>query len=253
MRDNPTRARYLLFIAAMVYGVWVAMVVLPWWANGLIVFVGYKGFTTLTRNLRYWEKTMSEKEGRVIKMGGLIPKLLKANELAIGFWFGCALAFLSVCVAIVAIKPGLWKGGGGGFTVGAAAEGAGGRWWSSLVLMAEAAENTPALFMVSFSFIVLMIASWAVLVFVHRDPGVVYANRNVTYTDLLDEVAKTGQEPDPRKWCKTTLVKKPLRAKFDAPTGLLVARHDHYCIWLDTAVGFGNHRIFMVFVFCQGE
>jgi len=90
-----------------------------------------------------------------------------------------------------------------------------------------------------------------VLVFVFRDPGVCYSDRNLTYTDLLDEVAKTGSEPDPRKWCTTSLVRKPVRAKFDAPTGLLVARHDHYCIWLDTAVGFGNHRIFMVFVFFQ--
>jgi len=64
-------------------------------------------------------------------------------------------------------------------------------------------------------------------------------------------VAASGSEPDARKWCKTTLVRKPNRAKFDAPTGLLVARHDHYCIWLDTAVGHGNHRVFMVFVFFQ--
>ena len=73
---------------------------------------------------------MSEKEGRVIKMGGLIPKLLTANELARGFWFGCALAFLSVCIAIVVIKPNLLKGEGGSFTVGPVNEGAGGRWWS---------------------------------------------------------------------------------------------------------------------------
>ena len=95
-----------------------------------------------------------------------------------------------------------------------------------------------------------MILSWCLLVYVYRDPGCVYANRNQTYTELLSEVAQ-GSEPDARNWCKTTLVKKPLRAKFDAPTGLLVARHDHYCIWLDTAVGYGNHRVFMVFVFSQ--
>lgn len=26
---------------------------------------------------------------------------------------------------------------------------------------------------------------------------------------------------------------------------------DHYCVWLNNSVGFGNHRAFMVFLFVQ--
>jgi palmitoyltransferase len=119
------------------------------------------------------------------------------------------------------------------------------------VFVAEAAKQSPVLFATTSACVLLMIVSWAVLVYVYRDPGTVYEDRAKTYSQLFEDVASSGSEPDPRKWCTTTLVRKPLRAKYDAPTGLLVARHDHFCVWLDTAVGFGNHRVFMVFVFFQ--
>jgi len=30
--------------------------------------------------------------------------------------------------------------------------------------------------------------------------------------------------------------------------GFVVARFDHYCIWLNNSIGFGNHRTFMLFL-----
>jgi hypothetical protein len=57
---NGQSAGYLFFIAALVYGVWVAMVVLPWWVNGLVVFVGYKGFRTITMNILYIHKVLGD-------------------------------------------------------------------------------------------------------------------------------------------------------------------------------------------------
>ena len=158
MRDNPTRTGFLFLFAAIVYSIWAAMVVLPWWANGLIVLVCYRGWTGTANNIKYWEKAMTEREGRVIKMGGLLPKLMKANELAIGFWLGCALAFLSVCVGVVVIKPSFWEGGDVQFSTGEGSDVEGGRWWTSMVLIGEAAQNTPIVFGMCFACIVLMIA-----------------------------------------------------------------------------------------------
>ena len=42
-----------------------------------------------------------------------------------------------------------------------------------------------------------------------------------------------------------------LRSKYCAQTGFVIARMDHYCVWLNNSVGFGNHRTFMIFIFVQ--
>lgn len=41
---------------------------------------------------------------------------------------------------------------------------------------------------------------------------------------------------------------RPLRSKFDAETEHVVARFDHYCPWLNNAIGAGNYRSFVAFV-----
>ena len=60
-------------------------------------------------------------------------------------------------------------------------------------------------------------------------------------------------------FCRTTLVKKPIRyfiliyafnlliyidirSKYCTGSGFVVARMDHYCVWLNNCVGYGNHR-----------
>ena len=206
----------------------------------------------VNKRIAGFEKAMSKKEGRKVTADAPIPKLAKANEKAIGFWLGCAVAFLTISVTgkLIAADSKVALAKEGEFTLeGAEINDA--KYLRILRFISEAANKYPTLFVVCIILQALMILSWFVLVFITTDPGVVYADRNLTYSELLEEVTKTGQEPDTRKWCKTTLVKKPLRAKFDAPTGLLVARHDHYCVWLDTCVGFGNHRGFFVFLILQ--
>lgn len=60
------------------------------------------------------------------------------------------------------------------------------------------------------------------------------------------------QGPPPSRFsCRTTMVMKPIRSKYDASTGLLIARMDHYCIWLNCTIGFKNHRLFMSFLISQ--
>ena len=38
------------------------------------------------------------------------------------------------------------------------------------------------------------------------------------------------------------------RSKYCTHLGFVVARFDHYCIWLNNSIGFGNHRTFMLFL-----
>lgn len=51
-----------------------------------------------------------------------------------------------------------------------------------------------------------------------------------------------GSQPPSDVYCRTSLVHKPLRSKFCQHSGFVVARMDHYCVWLNNAVGYGNHR-----------
>lgn len=44
-------------------------------------------------------------------------------------------------------------------------------------------------------------------------------------------------------------VPRPPRAKYDVHTDRLVARFDHYCPWLNNAVGLSNHLPFVGFLF----
>jgi hypothetical protein len=242
-RANPTRFNYLMFFACLTMSVWGVFVFLPWYGTPLTILFLLWFNNTAKSNVKRLEKQMSKKAGAVVKLDGPIPKILSANEAAIGFWFGCAMVFLGVSLTALALDV-----PGDNFSVSDIETN---EYLSTFVFLAEAAKKTPYIFLAAFVCIIIMIISWVHLVFIQTDPGTVYTERSATYSELLEEVAQSGSAPDPRKWCATTLVKKPLRAKFDAPTGLLIARHDHYCIWLDAAVGFGNHRVFMVFVFFQ--
>lgn len=58
-----------------------------------------------------------------------------------------------------------------------------------------------------------------------------------------------GAIPDSDTFCRTTLVRKPIRSKYCTGSGFVVARMDHYCVWLNNSVGYGNHRAFYLFLF----
>nr|CCC92865.1 putative huntingtin interacting protein (HIP) [Trypanosoma congolense IL3000] len=44
------------------------------------------------------------------------------------------------------------------------------------------------------------------------------------------------------------MVRKPLRAQYCRYTNNIVLRYDHYCVWLATSIGAGNHRSYISFL-----
>merc|ERR1719171_815223 len=67
----------------------------------------------------------------------------------------------------------------------------------------------------------------------------------------VEEIMKALDSPDEHvvdisRLCTTTWVLKGLRAKYCKETGAVVEEFDHYCIWLNCAIGRNNHRPFIV-------
>lgn len=60
-----------------------------------------------------------------------------------------------------------------------------------------------------------------------------------------------GDVPDIARLCTTTWVLKDLRTKYCAQTGACVREFDHYCVWLNCAIGKGNHRQFVGLAVCE--
>jgi len=61
----------------------------------------------------------------------------------------------------------------------------------------------------------------------------------------LDGGAPEDRLPDVSRLCTTTWVLKSLRTKYCTQTDACVDEFDHYCVWLNTAIGRGNHRQFV--------
>jgi hypothetical protein len=62
----------------------------------------------------------------------------------------------------------------------------------------------------------------------------------------LDGGAPDEQLPDVSRLCTTTWVVKDLRTKYCTQTEACVREFDHYCVWLNCAIGKGNHRQFIL-------
>lgn len=88
------------------------------------------------------------------------------------------------------------------------------------------------------------------------DPGIIPAKGkgHSGVEDLMkaiDSDQAQAQMPDLSRLCTTTWVLKDLRTKFCAETGNCVSEFDHYCVWLNGAVGKGNHRCFVFLCFVE--
>eukprot|EP00927_Polykrikos_kofoidii_P059808 TRINITY_DN54930_c0_g1_i1.p1 TRINITY_DN54930_c0_g1~~TRINITY_DN54930_c0_g1_i1.p1 ORF type:complete len:583 (+),score=89.55 TRINITY_DN54930_c0_g1_i1:61-1809(+) len=83
------------------------------------------------------------------------------------------------------------------------------------------------------------------------DPGIVPPQiRGKSGVDelmkLIDSGTPEGDRADLGRLCTTTWVLKDLRTKYCTQTGACVREFDHYCVWLNCAIGRGNHRQFVM-------
>lgn len=98
--------------------------------------------------------------------------------------------------------------------------------------------------------LVVTFVLWFSLAMSRCDPGSI-DSRVRDFDTIMDRSIASRGSPSSRYCCRTTLCIKPMRSKYDRATELLVARMDHYCIWLNHTVGFKNHRLFLSFLFSQ--
>eukprot|EP00930_Biecheleria_cincta_P052021 TRINITY_DN3723_c0_g2_i2.p1 TRINITY_DN3723_c0_g2~~TRINITY_DN3723_c0_g2_i2.p1 ORF type:complete len:569 (-),score=96.13 TRINITY_DN3723_c0_g2_i2:66-1682(-) len=84
------------------------------------------------------------------------------------------------------------------------------------------------------------------------DPGKV-PSRHCAVEDLLKSLRDPpdGEMPDLSRLCTTTWVVKGLRTKYCSHTGACVEEFDHFCGWINVAIGKGNHRRFIFLAACE--
>jgi len=68
-------------------------------------------------------------------------------------------------------------------------------------------------------------------------------NKNI-FIDLI-ETNKISN----RTFCTSCFIRKPLRSKHVNEYSRCIAVFDHYCPWLNSPIGLGNHRHFVMFLF----
>ena len=78
------------------------------------------------------------------------------------------------------------------------------------------------------------------------NPGVVLT-RTLDHSDIF-EIASMGNMPDPKIFCQTCMIRRPLRSKHCRKLGFCIDRFDHFCFWINRPIGFGNHRVFFTFL-----
>lgn len=87
------------------------------------------------------------------------------------------------------------------------------------------------------------------------DPGKAPARvkGNSAVEELLRALQKPGYEqvPDCSRLCTATFVLKDLRTKYCKQTKACVLEFDHFCGWLNVAIGRGNHRLFVLLSFLE--
>ncbi|KAI0241791.1 putative palmitoyltransferase ZDHHC4 [Lamellibrachia satsuma] len=77
------------------------------------------------------------------------------------------------------------------------------------------------------------------------DPGVICKDNHSTYTNVYEY---DGAMYKTRNVCPTCHFSKPARSKHCAIYNKCIFKFDHYCLWVNNAVGGLNHRYFLAFL-----
>ncbi|OII71968.1 DHHC zinc finger domain-containing protein [Cryptosporidium andersoni] len=68
------------------------------------------------------------------------------------------------------------------------------------------------------------------------------------YVDIVDGNQIISSAPVLPKICVTCRTERPFRAHHCSECGYCIQRFDHHCVWIDTCVGLGNQRSFVLFL-----
>merc|ERR1712194_516213 len=90
----------------------------------------------------------------------------------------------------------------------------------------------------------------------HSDPGIL--PKGTKHSCGVEELMTTLRTPDASsdnidfgRLCVSTWILKGLRTKYCTKTGSCVQEFDHFCVWMNSPVGRGNHRMFVIHSFVQ--
>jgi hypothetical protein len=220
---------YLGLYGLVICGFLLLPIVVPFWVYfPLMAAVAY-GYKMLSGKVSSLKKRASHARGRII----LDPfqEILGAQEKFPGLWLGSFLACVVFCFMCMAYD---------------AADDEDKSRWDTVGV--DSIEEEPILFSLSLGLVTITFITWALMVLFPPSPGLV-DTRQCDFGPIMEKSQELGGvAPDASLYCRTSLVKKPVRSKFCSTSGFVVARFDHYCVWLNTAVGYGNHRVFMVFL-----
>eukprot|EP00172_Hildenbrandia_rubra_P001331 Plantae.Rhodophyta-Hildenbrandia_rubra.ctg18715.p1 GENE.Plantae.Rhodophyta-Hildenbrandia_rubra.ctg18715~~Plantae.Rhodophyta-Hildenbrandia_rubra.ctg18715.p1 ORF type:complete len:529 (-),score=62.87 Plantae.Rhodophyta-Hildenbrandia_rubra.ctg18715:19-1605(-) len=97
-------------------------------------------------------------------------------------------------------------------------------------------------------FLILLIASSVLCTYV--DPGYVKCGTVKSFREYLDHAISNGRDDklSPAAYCYSCLAPRPPRSKHCRPLDRCVMRFDHWCPWMNNAIGANNHRALMIFV-----
>ena len=235
-RTIPTRPMILLSWSLYVTIVWMSSLVVPWY--GFIAIVALAIYLPHSTVKQYQKRAKQAMERhRVQLLPNLVQLWCMASEKYSGFWFGCVCSFSIHWIRLI-FNYYHQKEVNSDYVL------AGSTMLSNDKMRLE--------FLIMCGITVLKLCFWSWLVFIETDPGIIKTRKEdfqEVLNDGLNHLAE-GEEgfPDSRKYCKTSLVKKPLRSKFCSQSGYVVARMDHWCVWLNSTVAHNNHRTFMIFI-----
>eukprot|EP01031_Cornospumella_fuschlensis_P026343 gene26343-31822_t len=216
---NPTSCLSVLLFGVIWFCIWVCARVLPWYVFLLLLGFGGWGYRRLKKRLEVEGEAMLNGLVSNVRARKWIVGFFNAPEKGLGFWLGTmSIYFIYLYTIYTHNNP---------FT------------------------PTPH----SSSFFYNPMGIDAIFLILHisigggREGGVgggVVNTRGGDFEEVLAASLSAMGPPPSRAYCRTTLVKKPIRSKYCVYTGTCIARFDHYCTFLKMCIGHRNHRAYVV-------